>query len=206
MTQFFQIHAENPQARLTNQAVSIIRKGGIIVYPTDSGYALGCQLGDKSALERIRRIRHLDEHHHMTMVCRDLSELANYARVTNQAFRLLKHHTPGAYTFILRATSEVPRRLIHPKKKTLGLRVPDNNIALALLDALGEPMMSTSLILPNHETLLTDPYDIRIELEGRVDLIIDGGFCGDEETTVIDMTEDHPVIVREGAGDVTSFE
>lgn len=205
MTQFFQIHAENPQPRLTNQAVSIIRKGGIIVYPTDSGYALGCQLGDKSALTRIRRIRHLDEHHHMTMVCRDLSELANYARVDNQAFRLLKHHTPGAYTFILRATSEVPRRLVHPKKKTLGLRVPDNKISLALLDALGEPMMSTSLILPANNELMTDPYDIRIELEGRVDLIIDGGYCGNEETSVIDMTDDLPVIVREAAGDVSAF-
>ena len=205
MTQFFQIHAENPQPRLTNQAASIVRKGGIIVYPTDSGYALGCQLGDKSALTRIQRIRKLDEHHHMTMVCRDLSELANYARVTNQSFRILKHHTPGAYTFILRATSEVPRRLIHPKKKTLGLRVPDNRIALALLDALGEPMMSTSLILPNHDELMTDPYDIRIELEGRVDLIIDGGYCGNEETSVIDMTDDFPLVVREGAGDVSTI-
>jgi len=205
MTQFFQIHAENPQARLVNQAVSIIRKGGVIVYPTDSGYALGCQLGDKSALTRIKSIRKLDEHHHMTMVCRDLSELANYARVDNQAFRLLKHHTPGPYTFILRATSEVPRRLIHPKKKTLGLRVPDNRIALELLDALGEPMMSTSLILPKHEELMTDPYDIRIELERRVDLIIDGGYCGVEETSVIDMTEHTPDIIREGAGDVESF-
>lgn len=205
MTQFFQIHAENPQPRLTNQAASIIRKGGIIVYPTDSGYALGCQLGDKSALTRIQRIRKLDEHHHMTMVCRDLSELANYARVTNQWYRILKNHTPGAYTFILRATSEVPRRLVHPKKKTLGLRVPDNRIALALLDALGEPMMSTSLILPNHEEMMTDPYDIRIELEGRVDLIIDGGFCGIVETSVIDMTDDFPQIIREGAGDVSSI-
>jgi tRNA threonylcarbamoyl adenosine modification protein (Sua5/YciO/YrdC/YwlC family) len=205
MTQFFQIHAENPQARLTNQAVSIIRKGGIVVYPTDSGYALGCQLGDKSALTRIKRIRHLDEHHHMTMVCRDLSELANYARVDNTAFRLLKNHTPGAYTFILRATSEVPRRLVHPKKKTLGLRVPDNKITLALLDALGEPMMSTSLILPPDNELMTDPYDIRIELEGRVDLIIDGGYCGHEETTVIDMTDDYPVVIREGAGDISAF-
>lgn len=205
MTQFFQIHAENPQPRLTNQAVSIIRKGGIAIYPTDSGYAIGCQLGDKAALDRIKRIRRLDDHHHMTMICRDLSELANYARVDNAAFRILKNHTPGAYTFILKATSEVPRRLVHPKRKTLGLRVPDNKIALALLDALGEPMMSTSLVLPHHEGMMTDPYDIRIELEGQVDLIIDGGFCGSEETSVIDFTEGFPVIIREGAGDLTSF-
>lgn len=205
MSQFFQIHAENPQARLVNQAASIVRKGGVIVYPTDSGYALGCQLGDKNALNRIRQIRRLDNQHHMTLVCRDLSELANYARVDNAAFRLLKNHTPGCYTFILRATSEVPRRLQHPKRKTIGLRVPDNPIALALLDALGEPLMSTSLILPGQTELMTDPYDIRVELEHHVDLIIDGGFCGNEETTMIDLTEGHPVVIREGQGDVSPF-
>jgi len=206
MTQFFQIHAENPQSRLANQAVSIIRKGGIIVYPTDSGYALGCQLGDKSALNKIKALRRLDDHHHMTLVCRDLSELANYARVDNSAYRLIKNHTPGSYTFILRATSEVPRRLQHPKKKTIGLRVPDNKIALAVLDALGEPLMSTTLILPGKKEIMTDPYDIRIELEGRVDLIIDGGYCGNTATSMIDLTSGTPEVIRVGQGDTSAFE
>lgn len=206
MTQFFQIHAENPQARLVNQAVSIVRKGGVIVYPTDTGYALGCQLEDKTALNRIKAIRRLDKHHHMTLICRDLSELANYARVDNSAFRLLKNHTPGSYTFILRASSEVPRRLQHPKKKTIGLRVPDNKIAQALLEALGEPLMSTTLILPGHEELMTDPYDIQLELEGRVDLIIDGGFCGNTDTSMIDLTSGTPEVIRVGQGDVSAFE
>ena len=205
MTQFFQIHSENPQPRLANQAVSIIRKGGVIVYPTDSGYALGCQLGDKTALNRIKSLRRLDDRHHMTLVCRDLSELANYARVDNSAYRLIKNHTPGHYTFILRATSEVPRRLQHPKKKTIGLRVPENNIALAILDALGEPLMSTTLILPGKKEIMTDPYDIRIELEGQVDLIVDGGYCGNEETSMIDLTSGTPEIVRIGQGDVSAF-
>ena len=205
MTQFFQIHAENPQPRLANQAVSIIRKGGVIVYPTDSGYALGCQLGDKTALNKIKSLRRLDDHHHMTLICKDLSELANYARVDNAAFRLLKNHTPGHYTFILRATTEVPRRLQHPKKKTIGLRVPDNKIALAILEALGEPLMSTTLILPGKSEIMTDPYDIRMELEGRVDLIIDGGYCGNVATSMIDLTDGTPVVLREGQGDVTAF-
>ena len=205
MTQFFQIHAENPQPRLANQAVSIIRNGGVVVYPTDSGYALGCQLEDKAALNRIKAIKQLDNRHHMTLLCRDLSELANFARVDNSAFRLLKNHTPGSYTFILRATSEVPRRLQHPKKKTIGLRVPDNKIALALLDALGEPMMSTTLILPGSREILTDPYDIQLDLEGRVDLIIDGGFCGNEVTSMIDLTSGTPEVLREGQGDVSAF-
>ncbi len=206
MTQFFQIHAENPQSRLANQAVSILRKGGVIVYPTDSGYALGCQLGDKTALTRIRNIRRLDDRHHMTLICRDLSELANYARVDNSAYRLIKNHTPGSYTFILKATSEVPRRLQHPKKKTIGLRVPDNKIALAILDALGEPLMSTTLILAGETEIMTDPYDIRIELEGKVDLIIDGGYCGNEATSMLDLTSGTPEVLRVGQGDVSAFE
>ena len=206
MTQFFQIHAENPQSRLANQAVNILNKGGVIVYPTDSGYALGCRLGDKTALNRIKALRRLDPNHHMTLICKDLSELANYARVDNSAYRLIKNHTPGSYTFILRATSEVPRRLQHPKKKTIGLRVPDNKIALSLLEALGEPMMSTSLILPGDSDIMTDPYDIRIELEGRVDLIIDGGYCGNEETSMIDLTSGAPEVIRVGQGDVSAFE
>ncbi len=205
MTQFFQIHAENPQARLANQAASIIHSGGVIVYPTDSGYALGCHLGDKTALNRIKAIRRLDDKHHMTLVCRDLSELANYARVDNVAFRLLKNHTPGSFTFILKATSEVPRRLKHPKKKTIGLRVPDNKIALAVLEALGEPMMSTTLILPGSRDIMMDPYDIRIELAGRVDLIIDGGFCGNVVTSMIDLTTGTPEVLREGLGDISDF-
>ena len=205
MTQFFQIHAENPQARLANQAANIISQGGIIVYPTDSGYALGCQLGDKSALNRIKALRGLDDNHHMSLICKDLSELANYARVDNAAYRLLKNHTPGSYTFILQATSEVPRRLQHPKKKTIGLRVPDNKIALALLDALGEPIMSTSLILIGQTEIMTDPYEIRMELQGRVDLIIDGGYCGDQETSMIDLTTGVPEVIREGLGDVSAF-
>jgi len=205
MTQFFQIHAENPQARLANQAAAIIHNGGVIVYPTDSGYALGCHLGDKTALNRIKAIRRLDDKHHMTLVCRDLSELANYARVDNVAFRLLKNHTPGSFTFILKATSEVPRRLKHPKKKTIGLRVPDNKIALSVLEALGEPMMSTTLILPGSREIMTDPYDIRIELAGRVDLIIDGGYCGNVVTSMIDLTTGTPEVLREGLGDISDF-
>jgi len=206
MTQFFQIHADNPQPRLANQAAAIIHNGGVVVYPTDSGYALGCHLGDKTALNRIKAIRRLDDRHHMTLVCRDLSELANYARVDNSAFRLLKNHTPGSFTFILKATSEVPRRLQHPKKKTIGLRVPDNKIALAILEALGEPLMSTTLILPGTRNIMTDPYDIRLELEGRVDLIVDGGFCGNEVTSMIDFTTGTPEVLREGQGDITDFE
>jgi len=206
LTQFFQIHAENPQSRLANQAASIIRKGGVIVYPTDSGYALGCQLGDKSALTRIRNIRQLSNKHHMTLICRDLSELANYARVDNTAYRLIKNHTPGSYTFILRATSEVPRRLQHPKKKTIGLRVPDNKIALSILEALGEPLMSTTLILAGESEIMTDPYDIRIELDGRVDLIIDGGYCGNVPTSMVDLTDGTAEILRIGQGELSAFE
>jgi tRNA threonylcarbamoyl adenosine modification protein (Sua5/YciO/YrdC/YwlC family) len=188
LAQFFSIHPENPQQRLIDQSVDILRRGGLIVYPTDSAYALGCHIGDKFALDRIRAIRQLDKHHNFTLMCRDLSELANYARVDNQDFRLIKSHTPGPYTFILNATSEVPRRLQHPKRKTLGMRVPDNAIALALLETLGEPIMSSSLILPGDDLPLTDPYDIRVSLEHQFELVIDGGFCGMEATTVVDLT------------------
>jgi tRNA threonylcarbamoyl adenosine modification protein (Sua5/YciO/YrdC/YwlC family) len=206
MAQFFQIHPENPQARLISQAVEIIKKGGVVIYPTDSAYALGCHLGDKDALERIRAIRKLDKHHNFTLMCRDLSELATYARVDNQAYRRIKNHTPGAYTFILEATAEVPRRLMHPKRKTVGLRVPDNPIALALLEGLGEPLMTSSLLLPGEEFPMTDPYDIRDTLEYAVDLIIDGGYCGMEPTTVIDLTGDVPELIRQGKGDYSPFE
>ena len=206
MAQFFSIHPENPQARLISQAVDIIRRGGLIVYPTDSAYALGCHIGDKLALDRIRAIRQLNKDHNFTLMCRDLSELANYARVDNAAFRLIKSHTPGPYTFILSATSEVPRRLMHPKRKTLGMRVPNNPIALCLMEALGEPLMSSSLILPGDELPLTDPYDIRLLLEHQVELVIDGGFCGMEPTTVVDLTGEFPQVTRKGCGAVTEFE
>jgi len=205
MAQFFQIHPDNPQQRLIAQAVDIIRKGGLVVYPTDCAYALGCHIGDKDALDRIRAIRKLDKDHNFTLMCRDLSELATYARVDNAVYRQIKHHTPGAYTFILEATAEVPRRLLHPKRKTIGLRVPDNKIALALLEELGEPIMTSSLLLPGEEYPLTDPYDIRDSLEHHVDLIIDGGFCGMETTTVIDLTGEAPELVRQGMGDFAPF-
>ncbi|PHS76077.1 L-threonylcarbamoyladenylate synthase [Porticoccus sp.] len=200
MSQFFSIHPENPQLRLIRQAVEIVRAGGVIVYPTDSAYALGCQIGDKKALDRIRQIRQLDKHHNFTLMCRDLSELSAYAKVDNQVFRLLKTYTPGPYTFILDATAEVPRRLMHPKRKTIGLRVPGNPIALALLEELGEPLMSVTLIMPTDEYPLTDPYDIRDTLEHHVDLIVDGGYCGLEATTVVDLSGDVPQITRQGVG------
>lgn len=206
MSQFFQIHPDNPQARLINQAVEIIKQGGVIVYPTDCAYALGCHIGDKKAVDRIRDIRRLDDKHNFTLVCSDLSEVATYAKVDNSTYRFLKAHTPGAYTFILNATSEVPRRLLHPKRRTIGLRMPEHNITRALLEALGEPLMSTSLIMPGEDLPLTDPYDIRATLEHHVDLIIDGGYCGMEATSVINMTNEIPEIVRVGMGDVTPFE
>ncbi len=188
------------------QAVDIIRDGGVVVYPTDSAYALGCHIGDKGALDRIRRIRKLDDKHNFTLVCRDLSEIATYARVDNTAYRMVKHATPGPYTFILRATSEVPRRLMHAKRKTVGLRVPDNNIALALLEDLGEPLMSVSLIMPGEDLPMIDPYEIRDVLEHEVDLVIDGGWCGMEPTTVVDLAEDTPLVLRVGKGDAAPFE
>ena len=206
MSQFFQIHPENPQARLVREAADIIRGGGVVVYPTDSAYALGCQIGDKNALEKIRRIRKLDAKHNFTLVCRDLSEIAVYAKVDNSAYRLLKHSTPGPYTFILRATSEVPKRLMHAKRKTVGLRVPENNIAQAILADLGEPMMSVTLIMPGEEYPLIDPYDIRQILEHDVDLVIDGGYCGMEATTVVDLADDTPLVLRAGKGDTAPFE
>ena len=206
MSQFFQIHPENPQTRLIRQAATIVQEGGIIVYPTDSGYALGCHLGDKQALERIRRIRMLDEKHNFTLVCRDLSELAVYAKVDNIAYRALRSHTPGPYTFVLLATNEVPRRLKHPKRKTIGLRVPDNAIAQSLLATLGEPMMSVTLILPGDDLPLLDPYEIRSVLQQQVDLVIDGGYCGMEATSVIDLSDETPVILRQGAGSTAEFE
>jgi tRNA threonylcarbamoyl adenosine modification protein (Sua5/YciO/YrdC/YwlC family) len=206
VSQFFQVHPDNPQARLVRQAVDIIRDGGVIVYPTDSAYAIGCQLGNKAALDRIRRIRRLDANHNFTLVCRDLSELATYARVDNTQYRLLRNNTPGPYTFILKATSEVPRRLMHAKRKTVGLRVPENPIAQALLADLGEPLMSVTLILPGDELPLIDPYEIRDALEHDVDLVIDGGYCGMEPTSVIDLADEVPLVLRVGKGDIAPFE
>jgi tRNA threonylcarbamoyl adenosine modification protein (Sua5/YciO/YrdC/YwlC family) len=206
MAQFFQIHPENPQPRLVRRAVEILLEGGVIVYPTDSSYALGCQIGEKSAMERIRRIRRLDDKHNFTLVCRDLSEIASYAKIDDQAYRMLKSLTPGAYTFIHEATKQVPRRLLHPRRKAIGLRVPDNAICRELLAELDQPILSTTLILPDHDEPLTDPYDMREALDKHVDLIIDGGFCGLEPTTVVDMTADPPALVRRGKGDATLFE
>jgi len=204
MSDYLSIHPENPQQRLIAKAAEIVRKGGVIVYPTDSVYAIGCHIGDKQAMDRIRTIRQLDKNHNFTLMCRDLSELASYARVDNSAFRSLKAQTPGPFTFILPATSEVPRRLMHPKRKTIGLRVPDSPIAQALLAELGEPMMSVTLIMPGDEYPLSDPYDIRAALEAHVDVLIDGGHCGLEPTTVVDMTGSVPEITRQGMGDFSA--
>lgn len=206
MSQFFQIHAENPQARLVQQAVEIIRAGGVAIYPTDSSYALGCRLGDKAALERIRLIRRLDDKHNFTLICRDLSQLGEYARVETSVFRLLKMHTPGPYTFILEATREVPRMLLHPKRRTIGLRVPSTPIAQALLAELGEPLMSVTLQLPEDKEPLSDPYEIRDRLEKRVDLIIDGGYGGVEPSTVVSLVGAVPEVVRVGCGDPRPFQ
>jgi tRNA threonylcarbamoyl adenosine modification protein (Sua5/YciO/YrdC/YwlC family) len=203
---FFQIHAENPQERLVKQAVEVIRKGGVIIYPTDSSYALGCRLGDKSALERIRRIRRLDDKHNFTLMCRDLSELGVFAKVNTTAFRLLKAYTPGPYTYILNATREVPRMLMHPKRRTIGLRVPGHPIAQALLAELGEALMSVTLILPDATEPLSDPYEIRDLLESQVDLIIDGGYGGIEASTVVSFVDEEPEVLRIGCGDPEPFQ
>ena len=203
VTQLVEIHAANPQQRLISRAVAAIRAGGVVVYPTDSCYALGCCLGDKAAMERIRRIRRVDASHNFTLVCRDLSEIASYARVDNRAFRLLKSLTPGPYTFILQASREVPRRLQNPRRKTIGLRVPDHPIAQALLESLDEPLMSSTLLLPGDELPLTDAAEIAERLGERVDLVIDGGYCGLEPTTVLDLTGDTPNVLRHGRGDVS---
>jgi tRNA threonylcarbamoyl adenosine modification protein (Sua5/YciO/YrdC/YwlC family) len=205
MSQFFAIHPDNPNPRLIRQAAEVLRGGGVVVYPTDSCYALGCHLDDKEAVMRIRQIRKLDEHHNMTLMCRDLSEISRYARMDNSKFRLLKSNTPGSYTFILEATKEVPKRLQHPKRSTIGIRIPDHPVAQALLEELGEPISSTTLILPEEEGPLNDAEHIRDALEKRVDLVIDGGAVGMDFTTVIDLTGDVPVLVRRGKGNVVPF-
>jgi tRNA threonylcarbamoyl adenosine modification protein (Sua5/YciO/YrdC/YwlC family) len=206
MSQFFVIHPDNPQSRLIKQAADILRGGGVIAYPTDTAYAIGCMMGDKHGIDRIRRIRQIDEKHNLTLVCRDLSDLSVFAKVDNVAFRLIKNNTPGPYTFILEATREVPRRMLHPKRRTIGLRVLGNQIAADLLQELGEPMLSASLILPNEDAPLADPYYIRDVLENDLDLIIDGGFCGFQESTVVSLLDGVPEVIREGAGDTAPFQ
>ncbi|AMK32261.1 L-threonylcarbamoyladenylate synthase [Pseudomonas mosselii] len=205
MSQFFQIHPENPQPRLIKQAVEIIRKGGVVVYPTDSAYALGCQIGNKAAIERVRKLRGLDKTHNFTLMCCDMSQLGLYAKVDTGTFRLLKAHVPGPYTFILNGTREVPRLLLHEKRRTIGLRVPKHEITLALLAELGEPLMSVSLILPGDAEPMVDPYEIRERLEHNVDLVIDGGFGDLKASTIIDLSGDEPALIREGCGDPTPF-
>jgi tRNA threonylcarbamoyl adenosine modification protein (Sua5/YciO/YrdC/YwlC family) len=205
LSQYFEVHPRNPQRRLVQRAVEIVREGGLIVYPTDSCYALGCHIGDKAALERIRRIRAADRHHHFTLVCRDLSEIARYARIDTPQFRLLKAATPGPYTFLLPATRETPRRLQHEKRRTIGIRVPDHPVPLALLEMLGEPLMSSTLLLPGDEIPLTDGVAIRARLEREVDAILDAGHCGIEPTTVVDFAVSPPQIVRRGKGALDLF-
>ena len=205
MSQYFSIHPENPQARLIKQAAEIVRGGGVIAYPTDSCYALGCHLGDKAAQERIRAIRGVDEHHHFTLVCRNLTEIATYARVNNSQFRLLKANTPGSYTFILEATRELPRRLQHPKRSTIGLRVPEHKVTQDLLQELDEPLLSMTLTLPGDEEPLNQAWEIRDRLEHQLDLVIDAGACSMEMTTVIDLTGESPLLVRAGKGSLTPF-
>ena len=205
MAQYFNIHPEDPQPRLIRQAVEIFRNGGVVAYPTDSSYALGCMLGNKDAQERIRAIRGVDENHHFTLVCRNLAEIAVYARVDNSQFRLLKANTPGSYTFILQASREVPRRLQHTKRSTIGLRVPDHAVTLALLEELNEPLLSMTLMLPGDDAPLSEAWDIRDRLERQVDLVIDAGACDVQPTTVIDLTGEAPELVRLGKGDPARF-
>ncbi|MCH8163845.1 MAG: threonylcarbamoyl-AMP synthase [Proteobacteria bacterium] len=205
MTRYFEIHPVNPQKRLIQNAVSIVRGGGVIAYPTDSCYALGCHIGDKTALQRIQKIRRLDNKHNLTLLCRDLAEIGTYAKIQNSSFRLMKAATPGPYTFLLMATQGVPKRLQHPKRKTIGVRVPDNQIILDLLEELGEPMLSTSLILPGNSLPMTDPVEIGEKLCGQIDLVIDGGACGLDATTVVDMADGQAVIVRQGIGDISAI-
>jgi tRNA threonylcarbamoyl adenosine modification protein (Sua5/YciO/YrdC/YwlC family) len=205
MAQILDIHPQNPENRLIRQAADCLLGGGVVVYPTDSTYALACHIGDKNALEKIRRIRQLTDKHNFTLMCEDLSAIATYARVSNSAYRLLKAYTPGPYTFILAATAEVPRRLMHPKRKTIGLRIPDHPVAQALLTAVGEPIMSTSLILPGDDLPLSEIYDIEEKIGKHVDLIIESGACGIEPSTVIDLVDGVPRVVRVGKGDPEPF-
>jgi tRNA threonylcarbamoyl adenosine modification protein (Sua5/YciO/YrdC/YwlC family) len=206
MAKYFDVHPENPQRRAIGQVVGIVQADGLIAYPTDSCFALGCQLGNKDGIDRIRSIRHLDDRHHFTLVCRDFAQLGQFVHVNNTVFRAIKSATPGSYTFILPATKEVPRRLLHPKKKTVGVRIPDHIVAQSLLEELGEPLVSSTLLLPDHEEPLTQGWAIKEELDHVVDAVIDSGECGTEPTTVIDFSQEEPEIVRRGAGDTSRFE
>ncbi len=206
MAQLFKVHPDNPQPRLLRQAAEIVRGGGVIVYPTDSCYALGCHIGDKAAMERVRAIRGVNEKHHLTLVCRDLAEIGQYSKIDNSQFRLLKATTPGSYTFILPATKEVPRRMMHPKKKTVGVRIPQHTVAQALLAELGEPLLSSTLLLPDEPDPLTQGWEIKERLDGVLDAVLDSGDCGTEPTTVVDFSGPEPEIVRRGAGDPSRFE
>jgi tRNA threonylcarbamoyl adenosine modification protein (Sua5/YciO/YrdC/YwlC family) len=205
LSQYFELHPQNPQLRLIRQAVQILREGGLIAYPTDSCYALGCHIGDTEALERIRRIRQADKHHHFTLVCRDLAEIARYARVDTWQFRLLKAATPGPFTFLLQATRETPRRLQHPQRRTIGIRVPDHPVVRALLAELGEPIMSSTLLLPGEDVPLTDGRQIRARLEHQIEAVLDSGNCGLDPTTVVDLAVSPPVILRQGPGQLPGF-
>ena len=205
MTQYLQIHPDDPQPRFLARAAELVRDGGVIAFPTDSCYALGCHLGDKDAVDRIRAIRAVDERHHLTLMCRDLSEIAQFARVDNAQYRLLKATTPGSYTFILEGTRELPRRVLHPKRKTIGLRVPAHKVALMLLEELGEPLLTSTLMLPGDDTPLTEGWEIQDRLDGQMELILDGGHCGTDPTTVIDLTGGTPALVRAGRGSLTPF-
>jgi len=206
MARYFDVHPENPQRRAISQVVDLVRDGGLIVYPTDSCFALGCQLGNKDGLDRIREIRHLDDRHHFTLVCSDFAQLGKFVRVSNTVFRMIKAATPGSYTFILPATTDVPRRLMHPKKKTVGVRIPEHAVAQALLSELGEPLLSSTLLLPDEEEPLTQGWEIKERLDTMVDAVVDSDDCGTEPTTVIDFSADEPEIVRRGAGDPSRFE
>ena len=206
MSNFLYVHPENPQIRLIKQAVEVLQKGGVIIYPTDSGYALGCTMDNKQGLDKVCHIRDITKKHNFTLACQDLSDIATYASVDNQAYRALKSNTPGPYTFIFKSTKDLPKRLMNPSKRTIGIRIPDNVIALALLEELGEPLMSTSLILPGETGTEFDPEDIRDKLENQVDLILNGGYLGESPTTVIDFSDGNVVIVREGSGDLTPFQ
>ena len=206
MARYFDVHPDNPQARSIRQIVDIIRGGGLIVYPTDSCFALGCQMGNRAGMERIRQIRHLDDRHHFTLVCRDFAQLGQFVKISNSVFRLVKASTPGSYTFILPATREVPRRLSHPKKQTVGVRIPDHPVAQALLAELGEPLLSSTMLLPGQDEPMTSGWEIKERLDHVVDAVIDSGDCGTEPTTVVDLSGDEPEIVRRGAGDPSRFE
>jgi tRNA threonylcarbamoyl adenosine modification protein (Sua5/YciO/YrdC/YwlC family) len=206
VARYFEVHPDNPQARAIRQVVDVVREDGLIVYPTDSCFAFGCQMGNRAGLERIREIRHLDDRHHFTLVCRDFAQLGQLVKISNSVFRLVKAATPGSYTFILPATREVPRRLMHPRKRTVGVRIPDHRVAQALLEELGEPMLSSTLLLPGEDEPMTNGREIKDKLDHLVDAVVDSGDCGTEPTTVVDLSQPEPQIVRRGAGDPSRFE